>query len=91
MMQRKTIHVDVNHADIANGEPRSGDACPILLATRRVEPTVQCVGHTFIHFARGVLAPAPHEARQFIREFDAGRPVSPIAFDLEIEVIDAGD
>ena len=85
------IDVNVTHDDIDEGREWSHARCPIARAIQRTvggradkvivrtlqvdlwledEPTHKCAGF-------------PYEVTQFINDFDAGDPVSPIQFSLK--------
>ena len=90
-----TIQIEVTAADIAAAEtvftgPDYDGACdcPIARAIRRVYPEAIVTPRQV--FLTGVLhtnpfAHLPLAARQFIADFDAGQPVGPITFELEVE------
>ena len=76
--------------DIKNGERQHSQACPIALAVRRRFPdasevTVSTEVMAFYLKGRTHHAALPSIARFFINEFDAGHPVAPISFELELE------
>lgn len=88
------MRVDVTQDDIDRGRPRVACACPIAKAVER------CCGYEYVLVGhrdvrgyrpgdvRRIVIPAtplPSEAAAFVRDFDAGRSVSPFSFDLEVE------
>ena len=89
-----TIHVEVTHADIASGVAFDCAYCPIARATTRAFRTVGVpaeidaayMGIT-IRALRGLhrhTISTPPGVSEWMREFDLGKPVQTIAFDLEI-------
>lgn len=64
----RPVRVTVTQEHIDKGIPGDSRRCPFALAIQ----------------GKGYGLPAnglPEEARQFLRDFDAGRPVGPITFD----------
>lgn len=82
------IKVQVTAEDIKDGLPHRCSQCPIALAIKRGhninDVQVAPFGHTELLFAtvNGHSRPLPPGAAQFVRDFDAGRDVSPFEFDL---------
>lgn len=81
--------IEVTQADIDGGRKEDCRACPVYLAIRRVEPRCWEVTGTTVSFFRAgtreiLLAFLGREARIFIQQFDAGIPVSPFTFNLDI-------
>ena len=81
------MKIEVTQEDIEQGWPSSTTHCPIALAVKR---TLQ--REVEVYMASIVLSPAsPYrqriwvgEIKDFVRDYDAGWPVQPITFDLEI-------
>jgi hypothetical protein len=86
-MSANVVRIKVTATDIARGKPHPR-GCPIYRAAARAcrailgHPGVHLVGLRTIVFANGGFAVLPPEAVDFIREFDNGRSVQPIAFTL---------
>jgi hypothetical protein len=85
------LKVSVTQGDIDNGTRCSWFRCPIALAAKRLD-NVFYVSVTAYDMTVRVGAPPerryrtfllPAEAKEFIRAFDAGRPVQPFTFDAE--------
>jgi hypothetical protein len=67
-----------------------GSECAIALALREIFPRAADVGvgdYAVLYYddRPDVSALLPGEAREFVREFDAGQPVEPFMFDLDLE------
>jgi hypothetical protein len=93
------LHVEMDEAHVAKGA-RGCITCPVALAVERagkmrglaplsmkglrVRPAYAHVT-TLLIFVGRYKAATPPEVATFIRLFDNGHPVKPIAFDLELE------
>lgn len=77
------MKIEVTDEDIARGEPRSALACPIACALRRAGMLDVSVSLTSITVGHLTYKPMPPEAKAFIRDFDAGAPVTPFAFSVD--------
>jgi hypothetical protein len=91
-MARYTI--EVTEEDIRKGQPQGVDDCPIALAIYR-QGIVDGYEHIDVDKdgihregkrwgLRRASGRLPRAARQFIDDFDIGRPVAPFAFKLAI-------
>lgn len=79
-----TIHVTAE--DIATGVRGECMTCPVAIAVNRVTRTwcyVFSDGHIGIHGDQWIEA--PREVSMFLQMFDAGLPVTPFTFELDIE------
>ena len=81
----KTIRLTVTQSDIQDGQPGHPEQCPIALAfSRRFGLEVSVDGErVFIDTGDdmpGVQYKTPDEASDFIRLFDAHKPVMPTCF-----------
>lgn len=77
--------IEVTWVDIADGETESPGSCPIAIAAKRAtkEGCNPMVGSFEIYLGVASLL-LPPEARAFVRSFDRGDDVKPIAFELDI-------
>lgn len=85
------VRVDVTEQDIIQGIRNNTHFCPIARAVSRVtrfSSSDLYVQHTRVMFcftdAIEQATELPMKAQDFIRLFDAYKPVSPFSFDLEI-------
>jgi len=84
-MKMKTITVRVTKKRIENGIRDSCDSCPIALSIQCKPGMEHCsVDRSHLCLENGDSIKLPPEARQFIRQFDKGKPVAPIAFKLKL-------
>lgn len=81
----KTIHVEVTQEDIDSGVPTHCCECPLARALSRAacEPVDVVVRKAFFAFDE-IGFDLPPVAVLFRRDFDAGRYVRPIVFDVEV-------
>ena len=86
------MRIEVTQDDIDAGRPNNNLSCPLALAISRAadKPASvgQCSGRTFqagnVHATdRRFWLPAM--ATLFVREFDAGKQVSPFDFELDLQ------
>lgn len=85
------LHVSVTAEDIRQGRPSAVSDCPVALALRRaleeagMKPWAGvCPGH-FHWPSHENEVPWPDErVQKFINSFDAGQPVEPFEFDVEV-------
>lgn len=77
------ITVHVTQADIDAGVPSNSCGCPVALAVQRVcKPRVRvATGSMTVGQAFFVL---PDVAFRFVADFDAGRPVAPFTFEVQL-------
>lgn len=85
----RTVTVEVTAEDIERGKPRAACDCPVALAAGRVfeSPHVGVfrVGDDLDLFVLGFGQMRPsEEMRRFVDDFDAGRPVAPFTFTVEL-------
>lgn len=84
----KTIQVEVGQELIDRGVQKDCSECPVALGISRNTGRFVTVSRGLITFSRGNSfigrVPTPASARAFIDDFDAGRPVSPFSFPLEV-------
>jgi hypothetical protein len=88
----KTFHVSVTAEDIAHGDRRNCDACPVALAINRVltAPLVARVGAYMVEIRGGagfgfyerVHLPSPVQKQVLL--FDQSGLMDPLEFDLEV-------
>jgi hypothetical protein len=61
------------------------NCCPIALAVRRQTPFQRAeVGMVALHYLADGYVTLPFEAQRFVRNFDTGRTVTPISFEIDI-------
>jgi hypothetical protein len=87
--------IEVGPGDIAGGVPNEGGHCPVATAINRTFAAAGyaatcAVGICTVDVRRGgrrieQAGKLPRRAMAFIERFDAGKPVKPIAFTLEID------
>ncbi len=80
--------ITVTQEDIDGGSKGSPYCCPIANACKKLdkekataEKSGVSVGETTIRLG-GLYTDLPHDACQFIADFDAGKPVKPFTFEL---------
>lgn len=86
-----TKTITVTQDDIDNGTPACNDGCPIALAMQRVFTKDATVGTE--HFwpwatefpDMPVTGNLPAIAKDFVRDYDEGRPVQPFQFEASYE------
>jgi hypothetical protein len=77
--------INVTWDDIEHGRQGSSMSCPIARAVGTALNDRVSVGRDRLSTMRTYkVAYLPPEARTFISEFDAGRPVSPFTFEIEL-------
>lgn len=77
------IRIEVTARDIHMGLPHNCRFCPITLAVKRATRLEVTTGHIFL-FVRNKAVVLNDKCRQFIRDFDAGRPVQPFMFAISV-------
>ncbi len=75
------VTINVTQEDIDKGKQGDSCKCPVALALRRIHPGAR-VGSLTLFIADDWVESTPEVARKFISEFDNGRPVGPISFDI---------
>jgi hypothetical protein len=80
------VAIEVTQADIDAGGHSCGD-CPLWLAITRAlpGPLGLCVGQWFVEDRDGIVAALPDEAVEWIAAYDAGFPVRPFTFGLDVD------
>lgn len=81
------MRVQVSSLNIDMGNKNNCYSCPIALALKPLFPTFAEVGTTvawFIEQNEYRKVALPEEVRSFISDFDAGKPVKPFSFELEV-------
>lgn len=82
----KNIKIEVTQQDIDNGKRASCFYCPIALVCTRTFKELCLIGESYLGFIRGGKKyPLPQNARQFVTDFDHGRPVKPFTFELNTQ------
>lgn len=83
--------INVTSEDISRGEPKNARCCPVAIAIGRhanwaTEVTVDRyeIGFETDINCESELVSTPAEASEFIKDFDAGMPVQPFSFNLDI-------
>ena len=84
----RTVRVRVETRHIAEGTPNNGSSCPVYLALWEAGLRCLHVGTGYVlwppEIGGGVQTPLPNEAFEWVCDFDAGRPVDPLAFQLQV-------
>ena len=82
----KTLTVHVTKTGIKRGEREDACNCPIARALRRAGLKNPTIDGTFIEYGWSTQfrVRTPARARQFIRRFDARKPVEPFTFRLKL-------
>ena len=83
------MRIKVTQKNIDKGYRGSCDTCPLALALKEAIPTARLVsvgtesiGFTREGQSRWKIIKLPPQARFFVDDFDAGKPVKPFEFDL---------
>lgn len=81
----RTVTIDVTQEDIDAGSPNRCRSCPVARAVHRAtgKPHIVVTRNEILLSGWGRF-PLPAIAAEFISEFDAGRPVSPFSFTLDL-------
>jgi hypothetical protein len=80
-----SVVIDVTAADIKAGHPLACSFCPVAIAATRAFGGRQVIVDSFLSI-RGQERLAwslPQSVYDFVKAFDAGRPVAPFSFILE--------
>lgn len=90
-MTTTTIQVSVTQSDIdaaRYGVKHPSQSCPIARAIRRHYPKAYIPSALWVQLqyapSADIAANLPVTAQTFIRAFDAGEPVEPLVFELEV-------
>ena len=83
----ETFEVTQDHID--RGHPVEAASCPVALAIRERYPSVMVDGTeagygAYYGYSDERWVTLPEDVRWFVREFDSGKPVEPISFEIEI-------
>lgn len=78
------MRIEVTQADIEFGEVGHAEACPVALALERTTGRRWVVGDDELEDRKFGIIDSPSAVAAFVRAFDAGRPVAPFTFDLEV-------
>jgi len=85
--------VNVTEDDIKYGCKSAPGLCPVALAIKRtfgINEGVSVIPSDVAIFNENLIiqrATFPHHVRDFILDFDHGRVVQPISFDMELEEV----
>ncbi len=74
--------ITVTDEDIEKGKPDSPSRCPIARAMTRLGCKNVWVVEWYVDYDDVRDVQLPVEAQMFINQFDAGKPVQPITFEL---------
>lgn len=77
-----TMKITVTKEDIKKGKPEQGESCPIARAIRRQTRKKVHVGYICLEINHCEYT-FPQEAQQFVKDFDAGKPVGPFSFETK--------
>lgn len=74
--------IEVTQADIDKGEASNCSECPVALAARRAFLSRNVSVNQVILCTNQDIYSLPKSARQFILDFDDGKPVKPFSFQI---------
>ena len=78
--------IDVTQEDIAKGDARNPESCPVALAASRVCKQPMMAGSYRLHSVMGATqyrtGAIPKSVQRWIEDFDEGRSVEPIKFEV---------
>jgi hypothetical protein len=77
------VRVQVTDEDILVGKPRDPARCPVARASARATGLAARVGPTSLTLS-GTAYPLPGFVEQWVGDFDAGRPVGLLTFDVDL-------
>ena len=83
-MANLTFEIEVTNDDIGDGKRGLCQLCPIALAAARAIGLPVRVGWNRI-FIEGFVGEMPEDAKQFVKNFDAGRPTETLKFTIEMQ------
>lgn len=83
-MATLTFEVEVTNDDIGDGKRGHCQLCPIALAAARAIGLPVRIGWNRI-FIEGFVGEMPDDAKQFVKNFDAGRPTETLKFTIEMQ------
>lgn len=83
------MEIEVTQEHIDRGQPHCGESCPVALAISDIVNEdawvdLDEVGFFSVEEDDFIDIPTPSVVKEFITAFDAGRPVTPFRFELEI-------
>jgi hypothetical protein len=77
--------IEVTQEDIDNGKRRRCRHCPVALALRRFTRSVWVADQSYLHnLDLQKEIGTPNRVSFFIEEFDAGKPVKPFTFKIDL-------
>ncbi|MCY4259166.1 MAG: hypothetical protein OXC91_02725 [Rhodobacteraceae bacterium] len=77
------LDVEITSGCILQGTENEPNSCPVAIGMRR--KGVLCEVHPCdIRFPDGTSVPTPTAVHDFVRRFDAGLPVEPFNFEIEV-------
>lgn len=76
--------IDVTKEDIEAGKPREATSCPIALAATRAVGHQMYMGSSLLHSGDMQWFFVSPEVSGWIHDFDAGRDVEPISFEVDL-------
>ncbi len=79
------MKIKVTQEHIERGRPKSDWACPIACALHEQRPTFEVSVGCYKTLINKVMYALPAKARDFIDDFDSGKPVTPFEFELPLE------
>lgn len=82
-MATLTFEIELTNDDIGDGAKGNCELCPIALAATRAIGLPARVGWNRI-FVDGYAGEMPEAAKQFVKNFDAGRPTETLKFTIEM-------
>jgi len=96
-MKKKLVYnINVTKENIAHGEPRCENTCPIAIAIKNathrkfiVDVNVHTVNLISLRSANTYEARLPKKGSNFVNKFDSGEKVKPISLELEFKNISA--
>lgn len=78
------MKITITNQNITNGRRDDPNYCPVALAITETSGRVPTVNGMSVNFD-GYLRYLPSPIQRWIEMFDAGQPVEPTAFDLDLE------
>lgn len=79
------LAVIITQEDIDKGEPVRSTLCPIARAATRAAGAPMAMGADVLREEEGLRAAiVPYKVVQWRRNFDAGQPVQPMEFEVEL-------
>lgn len=78
------IRVEVTADDILRGRARDCKGCPVARAISRALGVAASVGSMSFFLGESPCLPLPAPVLEWVGDYDAGRPVAPLSFLLEL-------